>query len=167
MLQASVASVTSAADTAVGDSITNHANILNREIRTKSLNLDSQGTATKNFIMGEQYHIVGLPDPTVDHEAVNLRTLNREIRANNLLKVQKYLRLDGENQMVSDFRMNDHKLVGLAQWFPNCGPWPSTRSPRHFQWATEAFGQILLFCYIVDIMRFVLKKVIICKTIII
>jgi len=32
-LQASAASVTSAADTVVGDAITNHANILNREIR--------------------------------------------------------------------------------------------------------------------------------------
>ena len=56
-LQASVASVTSAADTVVGDAITNHANILNRDIRTKTLNLDPQGTATKNFSMGEQYHI--------------------------------------------------------------------------------------------------------------
>jgi len=26
----------------------------------------------------------------------------------------KYLSLDGENQMVSDLQMNDHKLVGLA-----------------------------------------------------
>ena len=107
MLQASVASVTSAADTAVGDSITNHANILNREIRTKSLNLDSQGTATKNFIMGEQYHIVGLPDPTVDHEAVNLRTLNRKIE-------ERSLRPGGENQIISDLQINNHKVVGLA-----------------------------------------------------
>jgi len=44
---------TSSADTAVGDAITNHANILNRDIRTKSLNLDPQGIATKNFSMGE------------------------------------------------------------------------------------------------------------------
>jgi len=68
--------------------------------------------------MGEQYHIAGLPDPTADHEAVNLRTLNqkvlREIRANNLLETQKYLRLDGENQMVSDLQMNDHTPVDLA-----------------------------------------------------
>ena len=39
-LQASESSVleqaTSAADTAVGDAVTNHANILNRDIRTKS-----------------------------------------------------------------------------------------------------------------------------------
>jgi len=69
-LQASVPSVTSAVSDA------------NREIRTKSLNLDSQGTATKNFSMGGQYDIAGLPDPTLEHEAVNLRTLNREIRAN-------------------------------------------------------------------------------------
>jgi len=113
-LQASVASVTSAADTVVGDAITNHASILNREIRTKSFSLDPQGTATKNFSMGGQYCIAGLPDPTREHEAVNLRTLNREIRANNLLESLKYLRLDGENQMVLDLQMNDHKLVGLA-----------------------------------------------------
>ena len=59
-----------------------------------------------------------MPDPTLEHDAVNLRTLNRkvlrEIRANNLLEAQKYLRFDGENQMVSDLQMNDHKLVGLA-----------------------------------------------------
>jgi len=40
--------------------------------------------------------------------------LNREIRADNQLESLKYLRLDGENQMVSDLQMNDHKLVGLA-----------------------------------------------------
>ena len=68
---------TSAADTVVDDAITNHANILNREITTKSLNLNPQGTATKNFSMCRQYHIAGLPDPTLEHEAVNLRTLNR------------------------------------------------------------------------------------------
>jgi len=58
MLQASEARVlqeaTTAADTAVGDAITNHANILNRDIRTKSLNLGPQGIATKNFSMGVQ-----------------------------------------------------------------------------------------------------------------
>jgi len=121
-LQASESSVleqaTTAADTAVGDAITNHANILNRDIRTKSLNLDPKGTATKNFSMGGQCHIAGLPDPTLQHEAVNLRTLTRkvlkEIEVNNLLEAPKYLRLDGENQMVSDLLMNDHKLVGLA-----------------------------------------------------
>jgi len=121
-LQASATSVleqaTAAAITAVGDAITNHANILNRDIGTKSLNLDPQGTATKNFSMGEQYHIAGLPDPSLEHEAVNLRTLNRKvlrkIRANNLLEAQKYLILDGENQIVSNLQMNDHKLVGLA-----------------------------------------------------
>jgi len=58
---------TAAADTTVGDAITNHANILNRDIRTKSLNLNPQGTATKNFSMGGQYHFFRLPDPTVDH----------------------------------------------------------------------------------------------------
>ena len=95
-LKASATSVleqaTAAADTAAGDAITNHANILNRDIRTKSLKLDPQGTATKIFSMGEQYHIVGLPDPTVEHQAVNLRTLNRKvlngIEVNNLLEAQ-------------------------------------------------------------------------------
>ena len=107
-----------AADTAVGDAIINHANILNRDIRTKSLNLSPQGTATKNFSMGGEYHIVALPDPTLEHEAVNLRTLNqkvlKEIRKNNLSEALKYLRLDGQNQMVSDLQMNDHTFVGLA-----------------------------------------------------
>ena len=82
------------------------------------MNLGPQGTATKNFSMGEQYHIAGLPDPTLEQEAVNLRTLNRkvlnEIRVNNLLESQKYLRLDGQNQMVSDLQMNVHKIVRLA-----------------------------------------------------
>jgi len=121
-LQASESSVleqaTAAADMAVGDAITNHANILNRDIRTKRLNLNPQGTATKNFSMGGHYHIAWLPDPTLEHKAVNLRTLNRkvlkEIKVNNLLEAQKYLRLDGENQMVSNLQMNDHKLVGLT-----------------------------------------------------
>jgi len=81
--------VTEAADTVVGDAIAKHAKILNRDIRTKILNLGPQGTATKNFSMGGEYHIAGLPVPTLEHEAVNLRTLNgkvlNEIRANNLL----------------------------------------------------------------------------------
>jgi len=38
----------------------------------------------------------------------------KEIRANDLLEAQKYLRLDGQNQMVSDLQMNDHKIVRLA-----------------------------------------------------
>jgi len=63
------------------------------------LNLDPQGTATKNFSMGGQYHIAGLPDPTLEHQAVNFRTLNqkvlREIRANSQLESLKYFRLDG------------------------------------------------------------------------
>jgi len=53
--------------------------------------LSPQGTATKNFSMGEQYHIAGLPDPTLEHKAVNHRTLNRkvlnEIRVNPLKTV--------------------------------------------------------------------------------
>jgi len=81
-LQASESSVleqaTVAANTAVGDASTNHAYILNRDIRTISLNLDPQGTATKNFSIGGQYRIAGLPDPTLEHEVVNLRKLNRK-----------------------------------------------------------------------------------------
>jgi len=38
----------------------------------------------------------------------------KEIGANNLSEEQKYLRLDGEYQMVSDLQMNDHKIVRLA-----------------------------------------------------
>jgi len=38
----------------------------------------------------------------------------KEIEVNNLLESQKYLRLDGENEMVSDLQMNYHKRVGLA-----------------------------------------------------
>ena len=38
----------------------------------------------------------------------------KEIEVNNLLEAQKYLRLGGENQMVSNLQMNGHKLVGLA-----------------------------------------------------
>jgi len=68
--------------------------------------------------MGERYHIAGLPDPTLEHEAVNLRTLNRkilkEIRTNNQLESLKYIRLDGQNQIVSDLQMNDHKIIRLA-----------------------------------------------------
>jgi len=68
--------------------------------------------------MRRQNHIAGLLDPTFEHEVVNLRTLNRKVlketEVYNLLEAQKYLRLDGENQMVSDLQMNDHKLVGLA-----------------------------------------------------
>jgi len=110
-LKASATSVleeaTTSANTAVGDAIANQANILNRDIKTKCLNLDPQGIATKNFSMGEQYHIVGLPDPTVDHEAVNLRTLNRKIE-------ERSLRPGGENQIISDLQINNHKVVGLA-----------------------------------------------------
>jgi len=64
--------------------------------------------------------------PEEDHDSVNRayvyfvagKTLNRkvlnEISVNNLLESQKYLRLDGQNQMVSDLQMNDHKIVRLA-----------------------------------------------------
>jgi len=98
---------TAAANTPVGDAITNHANILNRDIRAKSLNLNPQGIATKNFSMSEQYHIAGLPDSILEHEAVNLRTLNQKIE-------ERSLRPGGENQIVSDLQMNNNKVVGLA-----------------------------------------------------
>ena len=64
---------TAATNTAVGNAITNHANVLNRDIRTKSLNLDPQGKARRNFSMGEQYHIVGLPDPTLSRLSISER----------------------------------------------------------------------------------------------
>jgi len=68
--------------------------------------------------VGEPYHVAGLPDPTLDHEAINLRTLNRkilkEIRANNQLQSLKHLRLDGQNQIVSDLQMNGQKTVRLV-----------------------------------------------------
>jgi len=38
----------------------------------------------------------------------------REIDVNNQLEALKYLRLDGENQVVSDLQMNSHKIVGLS-----------------------------------------------------
>ena len=38
----------------------------------------------------------------------------KEIEVNNLLEARKYLRLDGENQMVSDLQMNDRRPVSLA-----------------------------------------------------
>jgi len=116
-LQASATSVleqvTEAADTAVGDTITNYTNILNRDIRTKSLNLDPQGTATKNFSMGGQYHIAGLPDPTLGHEVVNLRTLQTEISQNNMRELTKYLRLDGSSEPTNDQTMSNHRLKNL------------------------------------------------------
>jgi len=37
-----------------------------------------------------------------------------EAEVNNLLEAQKYLRLDGENQMVSNLQMNGHKIVNMA-----------------------------------------------------
>jgi len=34
--------------------------------------------------------------------------------ANNLLQSQKYLLLDGQNQMVANLQMNGNRIVGLA-----------------------------------------------------
>ena len=68
--------------------------------------------------MGGEYHIVGLPDPQLKDEAVNLQTLNRKIQSepeiNNQLESIKYLILDGQKQMVSDLSMNNHKIVLLS-----------------------------------------------------
>ena len=61
------------------------------------------------------------------------------------------------------FRQQLLSTVMLDQWFPNCGPWPNTRPPKHFQWTTEPFEHILLFCYAVDNMCFVLKNIIFTK----
>jgi len=58
--------------------------------------------------MGEQFHNAGRPDPTLEHEAVNLRTLNRnvlnEIRVKNPLESQKSLRLDGQTIWFQIFK---------------------------------------------------------------
>jgi len=68
--------------------------------------------------MGGEYHIVGLPDPQLKDEAVNLQTLNRKIQSeleiNNQLESLKYLIHDGQKQMVSDLSMNNHKIVLLS-----------------------------------------------------
>jgi len=108
---------TSTVDTVISDAIRNHANILNREIRVKSLNFSPDGLTEKISNMNNK-RIVGLPDPQIESESVNLRTLNRkimrEIDVNNQLEALKYLRLDGENQVVSDLQMNSHKIVGLS-----------------------------------------------------
>jgi len=105
---------TAAANTAVGDVITNHANIFNRDIRTKSLELDPQGIATKNFSMGEQYHIAGLPDPIFEHEAANLRILQTVISQNNMRELSKYLRHDGSSEPTNDLTMSDNPITNLA-----------------------------------------------------
>jgi len=82
------------------------------------LNLNPEGIATKYFSMGGEYHIVGLPDPQLKDEAVNLQTLNRKIQSeleiNNQLESLKYLIHDGQKQMVSDLSMNNHKIVLLS-----------------------------------------------------
>ena len=69
-----------AANTAVSEAIRNHANILNREIRTKSLDLLPDGSTEKNINMNS-HRIIGLKDadPETESEAANLQTLNRKI----------------------------------------------------------------------------------------
>ena len=95
----------SAVDAIVNDRIQNHDIILDRYIRRKSLGLNPEGVATKDFSMRGKYHIVGLPDAQLDHGAVNRQTMNTkiqsEIEINDQLESLKYLRLDGEKQMES------------------------------------------------------------------
>jgi len=106
------------ADVTISDAVRNHANILDRQIITKSLNLKPEGIATKYLSMGGQYHIVGLPDPQLQDETINLKTLNRKIQSeleiNNQLESLKYVRLDVQNQMVSNLSMNNHEIVSLS-----------------------------------------------------
>jgi len=68
--------------------------------------------------MGGQYYIVGLPDPQLQDEAINLKMFNRniqsEIEINYQLESLKYLRRDDQNQIISDLSMNNHKIVLLS-----------------------------------------------------
>jgi len=72
--------------------------------------------ATKILNMNNK--IINASDPDGENDAVNHQTMNRkilrEIEVNNLLESQKYLRLDGENQIVAPLQMNANKPVGLA-----------------------------------------------------
>jgi len=72
---------TSAADTTVSDVIRNHANILNREIQVKSLNLSPDGSTGKSLNTSGN-RIVGLSDAETKSEAVNLRTLKENSEKN-------------------------------------------------------------------------------------
>jgi len=73
--------ILSAVDAIVNDRIQNHDIILDREIRTKSWDLNPEGVATKDFSMRGKYHIVRLPDAQLDHGAVNLLTMNTKIQS--------------------------------------------------------------------------------------
>ena len=85
------------------------------------MNLLPDGSTEKSLNLNND-RIVGLAKPDqqnkIKTKAVTLGTMNRkilnEIEANSQLESLKYLRVDGENQMVSDLQMNSHKLVGLG-----------------------------------------------------
>ena len=68
----------SAVDAIVNDRIQNHDIILDRYIRRKSLGLNPEGVATKEFSMRGKYHIVGLPDAQLDHGAVKIVKLRTQ-----------------------------------------------------------------------------------------
>jgi len=108
---------TDAIDTVVSDAIQNHHVILDRNIRTKSLDLSPDGCTEKSLNMSGN-RIVGSADAETESEAVNLRIMNgkilRELEVNNLLEAQKCLRLDGENQMVFNLQLDGHKIVEMA-----------------------------------------------------
>jgi len=70
--------ILSAVDTIVNDGIQKRNIILDREIRTKSLDLPPYGSSTKSINMNN-HKIIGLPDPETESEAVSLGTLNRKI----------------------------------------------------------------------------------------
>jgi len=92
---------TAAADTTVSNVMRNHANILNRVIRTKSLDLSPDGSTEKNINMSN-HQIVELKDADLEtgSEAVNFlensfnRKIQSEIEINNHLELLKYLRLE-------------------------------------------------------------------------
>jgi len=91
--------ILSAVDTIVNDGIQKRNIILDREIRTKSLDLPPYGFSTKSINMSN-HKMIGLTDAETESEAVSLGTLNRkilsEIQINNQWEALKYLRRDGQ-----------------------------------------------------------------------
>ena len=57
--------------------------------------------------------ILNLGHPIDDDDAVNLRTLKIEISQNNMMKLPKYLRLDGSSEPTNDRTMSNHRLKNL------------------------------------------------------
>jgi len=72
--------------------------------------------ATKHVNMNNN-KIINIPDTHDKNDEVSLEMLNRktmsEVEVNNLLEALKYLRLDGENEMVTNLQMNNNKIAGL------------------------------------------------------